>query len=203
MGVPSYKMMKAQVDEEALMAAYQRGDKDAFRRLFDRLGPRVHALFMHMFRDRATAEDLMQQTFLKIHRARDRYDPTLRVRPWVLAIAGRVGVDELRRRKVVLEEAAEEATLERADAAASLSLADRTDRLERTELQKLVHSALDRLPESQRIVIHLHRFEELTFGEIANVLGTTEGAVKLRAFRAYAQLRKVLVPMLGADREAV
>lgn len=185
------------------MAAYQRGDRQAFRRLFESLGPRVHALFMHMFRDRATAEDLMQQTFLKIHRARDRYDPNLRVRPWVLAIAGRVGVDELRRRKVVLEEAAEEATLERADAAASLSLAGRTDRLERTELQRLVHAALERLPESQRLVIHLHRFEELTFGEIAGVLGTTEGAVKLRAFRAYAQLRKLLVPILHADREAL
>ncbi len=195
--------MKAQVDEEALMAAYQRGDKEAFRRLFERLGPRVHALFMHMFRDRATAEDLMQQTFLKIHRGRDRYDPTLRVRPWVLAIAGRVGVDELRRRRVVLEESAEEAALERADAAAALSLVERTDRLERTELQRLVHAALERLPESQRVVIHLHRFEELTFGEIARVLGTTEGAVKLRAFRAYAQLRKLLVPLLGSERQAV
>ena len=55
-----------------------------------------------------------------------------------------------------------------------------------------VRAALEALPESQRAIVHLHRYEGLTFAEIARVLGTTEGAVKLRAFRAYERLRKQL-----------
>jgi RNA polymerase sigma-70 factor (ECF subfamily) len=60
------------------------------------------------------------------------------------------------------------------------------------DLQEAVRAALDRLPESQRTVIHLHRYEGMTFVEIAQVLGTTPGAVKLRAFRGYEQLRAEL-----------
>jgi RNA polymerase sigma-70 factor (ECF subfamily) len=189
------------VEEEQLMLAYLRGDERAFERLFAGLAPRVHALFMRMFRDPATADDMLQITFLKLHRARDRYDPSQRVRPWVLAIAGRVGIDELRRRKAVLEDAAEGA-LERADESAALALSRRVDRLETAELNKMVHAALERLTEAQRLVIHLHRFEELTFAQIAQALDSTEGAVKLRAFRAYAQLRKLLAPLLESERAA-
>jgi len=55
-----------------------------------------------------------------------------------------------------------------------------------------VRAAVDQLPETQRVVVHLNRFEGLTFVQIAHVLGTTEGAVKLRAFRAYERLRQLL-----------
>ncbi len=56
---------------------------------------------------------------------------------------------------------------------------------------------MDSLAESQRVIVHLHRFEELTFGEIGKVLGISEGAAKLRAFRAYEQLRKLLLDLVA------
>ena len=62
-----------------------------------------------------------------------------------------------------------------------------------------MRAALARLPDSQREVIYLHRFEEMSFAEIGAVLGTSEGAVKLRAFRGYEKLREELAPLLGED----
>jgi RNA polymerase sigma-70 factor (ECF subfamily) len=62
-----------------------------------------------------------------------------------------------------------------------------------------VRAAVDALPESQRVIVHLHRYEGLTFAEIAGSLATTEGAVKLRAFRAYGRLRKQLAAFVAGD----
>src|SRR5262245_25793154 len=83
--------------DEALMAAYQQGDRRAFERLFDRLAPRVHAFFMRSFSNPATADDLLQVTWLKVHRGRGQYRTGAPVRPWLFAIAARVRLDELRR----------------------------------------------------------------------------------------------------------
>ena len=173
------------------MSAYVAGDPRAFERLFARLGPRVHAFFLRSFRDAVVADDLLQVTFMKVHKARAQYDPDLRVAPWVFTVAARVRVDELRRRLRLPEDADEEA-LARADEQAP------RDPPPDTDLQDAVRAALDALPESQRTVIHLHRYEGMTFPEIARVLGTTAGAVKLRAFRGYETLRKELEGVLSA-----
>jgi RNA polymerase sigma-70 factor (ECF subfamily) len=176
------------------MAAYVSGDRRAFEQLFARLAPRLHRFFRRSFGAEATADDLLQQTFLKLHRARATYDPAMRVAPWAFAIASRVRLDEFRRRKRLAEDGDEEA-LARADEARAVDPpagsaldADTADAVRR---------AVDALPESQRVVIHLNRFEDMTFAEIARVLGTTEGAVKLRAFRAYATLREALAPTVA------
>jgi RNA polymerase sigma-70 factor (ECF subfamily) len=66
-----------------------------------------------------------------------------------------------------------------------------------TDVQDAVRAALERLPEGQRVVIHLHRYEGMTFPEIAQVLGATPGAIKLRAFRGYETLRKDLEGVLA------
>ncbi len=68
------------------------------------------------------------------------------------------------------------------------------------ERAERVRAALDRLPEPQRVVVHLHRFEELSFAEIGKVLGISEGAAKVRAFRAYGQLRAMLADLLAEER---
>jgi RNA polymerase sigma-70 factor (ECF subfamily) len=181
--------MTGQADEE-LMAAYVAGDAGAFERLFARLAPRVHGFFLRSFRDAAVADDLMQVTFMKVHRAREQYRNGLKVAPWLFAVAARVRLDELRRRLRLPEDADEEA-LARADEEAP------RDPPPDTDLRDAVRAALARLPESQRAVIHLHRYEGLTFPEIAQVLGTTAGAVKLRAFRGYETLRKQLEGLLS------
>jgi RNA polymerase sigma-70 factor (ECF subfamily) len=181
-----------------LMAAYASGDRRAFELLFARLAPRVHRFFVRSFGAAATADDLLQQTFLKLHKARASYQPDLKLSPWVFAIAARVRLDEFRRRKRLAEDGDEEA-LARADEAGAAARQESEPAAAATEAETraLVKSAIDELPESQRAIIHLNRYEGMTFAEIAGVLGTTEGAVKLRAFRAYGTLRARLAPALG------
>ncbi len=190
-----------------MMAAYAAGDPRAFANLFAVFGPKVHGFFMRSFRNPAVADDLLQTTFLKLHRARADFRAELPLRPWVFAIAARVRLDELRKRRRLPEDLDEEG-LARAEEAESARASVGADAdFEISERAGQVRVALDRLPESQRVIVHLHRFEGMTFAAIAETLGTTEGAVKLRAFRAYQRLRKELLPILGpttppADRVA-
>jgi RNA polymerase sigma-70 factor (ECF subfamily) len=183
--------------DEMLMAAYVAGDGRAFEQLFARLAPRLHRFFQRSFRAEATADDLLQITFLKLHKARDTYKPDMRVAPWAFAIAARVRLDEFRKRKRLAEDGDEEA-LARADEARAAETRDEggID----GDAADAVRRAVDALPESQRVVIHLNRFEGMTFAEIARVLGTTEGAIKLRAFRAYGALRAALAPLAPAGK---
>ena len=175
--------------DEELMSAYVAGDARAFEKLFARLAPRVHAFFRRAFRDEGVADDLLQVTFMKVHRARVQYRPDLKLGPWLFAVAARVRVDELRRR-FRLPEDADEDVIARADAQ------PQPDPPLDTDVKDAVRAALDALPESQRTVIHLHRYEGMTFAEIAAVLCSTPGAVKLRAFRGYETLRQRLKGLL-------
>jgi len=179
--------------DEALMTAYLHGDQAAFEKLFGRLAPSIHGFFLRAFGSRALADDLLQTTFLKVHRARRQWHRDKKLRPWLFSIAARVRLDELRRRYGLREDMGADAVEEAADRAPQ---PEAVDPAVAADLKARVHAALDRLPESQRVVVHLHRFEGLTFGEIAKILGTSEGAVKLRAFRAYADLRDQLGDLL-------
>ncbi len=175
--------------DEELMSAYVAGNARAFEGLFARLAPRVHAFFLRSFRNEAVADDLLQVTFMKVHRARAQYRPELKLMPWLFAVAARVRLDELRRRLRLPEDADEEAVA-RADEQAP------REPPQSTGLKEAVRAALNALPESQRTVIHLHRYEGMTFAEISRVLDTTPGAVKLRAFRGYETLRERLKGLL-------
>jgi RNA polymerase sigma-70 factor, ECF subfamily len=179
-----------EVNEEALMKAYVAGDAGAFERLFRSLAPAVHGFFVRSVGRGSAAEDMLQTTFLKIHAARASWRGGDRLRPWVFTIAARVRVDWLRRNgradAEVDEDCAEApASADPGEAAASEERADR------------VRGALDRLPEPQRLVVHLHRFEGLSFAEIGRALGITEGAAKLRAFRGYERLRSLLADLVA------
>jgi RNA polymerase sigma-70 factor (ECF subfamily) len=175
--------------DEDLMSAYVAGDARAFERLFARLAPRIHGFFLRSFRREDVADDLLQVTFMKVHRARQQYRPELKLSPWVFAVAARVRLDELRRRLRLAEDADEDAVARADEQCASDPPLD-------TGVRDAVRSALDALPQSQRTVIHLHRYEGMTFAEIGQVLGTTAGAVKLRAFRGYETLREQLKGLL-------
>ena len=180
--------------DEELMSAYVAGDVRAFEKLFARLAPRVHGFFLRSFRDAGVADDLLQATFMKVHRARQQYRQDRKVGPWLFAVAARVRLDELRRRGRTPESTKKNFFFDEEGEEEEIAAppADPPDR----DLQDAVRAALDALPESQRTVIHLHRFEEMTFAEIAEALGTTAGAVKLRAFRGYEKLRQRLKGLL-------
>jgi len=175
--------------DEELMSAYVAGDARACEKLFARLAPRVHAFFRRSFRDEGVADDLLQVTFMKVHRARAQYRRDLKLGPWLFAVAARVRVDELRRRFRLPEDADE-------DAIALAEAQPQPDPPLDSDVKDAVRAALDALPQSQRTVIHLHRYEGMTFAKIAQVLGTTAGAVKLRAFRGYETLREQLKGLL-------
>lgn len=184
--------------EEKLMAQYAAGDDVAFRDLFALLAPKLRAFFFRSFVDVSLAEDLTQTTFLKLHRARASYCPELPLKPWLFTIAAGVRRDELRR-LYRLRPHVGEAELERAEPQASEEVGPFRTAGASNEVEA-VRAAVNRLPESQRAVLHLHCHEELTFEQIAQVLGTTPGAVRVRASRAYERLRQGLRPA-GARRE--
>lgn len=183
--------------EESLMAAYASGDARAFEELFARLAPRVHAFFLRAFRNTTVAEELMQVTFFKLHKARATYRSGLPLRPWLFTIAARVRGDERRRRTQRPEDELDD-DLEIPQP--SSGAPPQEEALMERDLIVRVRAALDGLPESQRVVLQLHRYEELTFAQIAGVLGTTEGAVRVRACRAYESLRRLLGSALEVEQ---
>jgi RNA polymerase sigma-70 factor (ECF subfamily) len=184
--------MHGGVDEEALMEAYVAGDAGAFERLFRSLAPSIHAFLVRSVGRGAVAEDLLQTTFLKIHAAREAWNGE-RLRPWAFTIAARVRGDWYRR------QGRAELKIDGDEVVDPDPRSDPGDALIAEERAERVRAALDRLPEPQRVVVHLHRFEGLSFAEVGKVLGISEGAAKLRAFRAYGQLRALLSDLVAEE----
>jgi RNA polymerase sigma factor (sigma-70 family) len=188
--------MDQQPDEQALMAAYAAGDDSAFQPLFRALAPRLLAFFRRSMSDPALCDDLLQTTFVRLHGARHRYRPGAPVRPWVFTIAARVRIDELRRRQR-RPRGAHEGEIEQL--AAEPDPQQGAFGLDQEARLNSVRAAVDALPEAHRVVIHLHRFEGLSFADIGSALGISAGAARIRAFRAYATLRERLRPIVQED----
>ncbi len=178
------------------MLEYLSGDHRAFEQLFKRLAPKVYGFFMRSFGDAAVAEELVQTTFFNIHRSRSTYRTGMPIRPWVFTIAGHVRRDELRRRSHRREDFDEAAQVEGERLQAVESAREEADG--NSDRAVRVRQAIGRLPESQRVIVHLHRYEGLKLAEIAPIVGTTPLAVRARAFRAYERLRVELADLVGA-----
>lgn len=191
--VPSVAPSAGSERANSAMDRYARGDDAAFADVYDSIAPRVHAYLLRQIREPASAADLLQQTLLQIHRNRGRYLTGFAVLPWAFAIARRLLIDEMRRRKTdALWSARAVADDDRLTATAP------EDEVVSRELAARVSNELSRLPENQRVAFELLRLDGLSHDEAAEVLGTTVSAVKLRAFRAYSALRAALGPALDA-----
>lgn len=179
-------VVQPRTDADFAMERYAGGDTAAFGQLYDALSPRLYGYLLRQTRDRARAEDLLQQTMLQIHRARDRFIAGAEVMPWAFAIARRLLVDDIRRnRRVILSDDG--------DPDPGVSTHDRADDMVHAgELAVRVQRILEQLPHSQRAAFELIKQEGLSMAEAAQVLGTTVAAVKLRAHRAYEALRAAL-----------
>jgi len=171
----------------AAMERYAQGDESAFASVYDSVAPRVHAYLIRQTRDRVIADDLLQQTLLQIHRKRGTYAAGLPVLPWAFAIARRLYIDECRRRKTDALWSARD--VGEGDRQAWL-LPD--DEVASRQAVRLVEAELARMPGNQRVAFELLKVDGLSHQEAAQMLGTTVGAVKLRAFRAYSAIRSVL-----------
>ncbi len=178
--------VQPRTDADLAMERYAGGDSAAFAQVYDALAPRLYGYLLRQTRDRARTEDLLQQTMLHIHRARDRFIAGAEVRPWAFAIARRLLVDDIRRgRRVILSDDGDpdpgRSEEPRAD-----------DVVQAGELAIRIQTILAKLPHSQRAAFELIKQDGLTVAEAAQVLGTTVAAVKLRAHRAYEALRAAL-----------
>lgn len=175
----------AAASDEELMAAHVRGEAAAFGELFRRYAPRLGRLLARDLGRGEDARDLVQQTFLQLHRARHDFRPGARLRPWLFTIALNLKRQHFRRQGRRPEAALHP------DGDADEPVAPGGDpeaRLHDASLRK----ALDALPEPQREVIVLHWFEGLSFREIADAVGASQPAVKVRAHRGYNLLRQAL-----------
>jgi len=182
------------LDEVTLRRA-QRGDQRAWRDLIDRYQQPVHALIYRLLAGRARhrVEDLTQETFVRVLRALPRFDPAgpASLSTWILTIATRMTLNELRR--------PEAAGLEREPEAAERADVD----AERKRLGAAIAAGVAQLPDQQRAVLVLREYHDLDYAEIADVLELDVGTVKSRLSRARAALREhllVTLPELGGRR---
>ena len=173
----------AESTSEQLMERYVDGEAEAFEFLYRRVSPNLMGYLLRLTRNRERAEDLLQITFSKIHRARGSFLKGAPVLPWILAIARRSFLDERRSAQVRTEDLSPDG---------SLPEQQNEERPLPTELSDALEVALGRLPENYREAIVLTKITGLSVAEAASVLGATETAVKLRVHRGYTQLRKEL-----------
>jgi RNA polymerase sigma-70 factor (ECF subfamily) len=163
------------------MEAYVGGSLAAFDEVYRRVSPALFSYLLRLTRDRPRAEDLLQVTFVKVHRARASYIIGAPLTPWLLAIARRAFLDERRMKKSRYEDLSADGKLPEAQTSGDMVNDDVSDALAR---------ALDSLPENYRDAIHLTKITGLSLNEAADVLDTTPAAVKLRVHRGYNLMRE-------------
>jgi RNA polymerase sigma factor (sigma-70 family) len=181
------------MSDEVLMARFCQGESTAFDALFQRYARPVQGYLHRLTGSQATAEDLVQLTFLSLVRARGRFQEGSRFKPWLYAIATNAARDFQRRGRRP-EELTPEGELPVGIPAETAGPRD-------SGLESAVQRALEQLPEGQRIPILLHRFEGMSFAEVADAMGLTESAVKVRAHRGYARLRELLAGLHQETQE--
>jgi RNA polymerase sigma-70 factor (ECF subfamily) len=166
---------------EQLMVRYQSGDAAAARSLVDLMSIQLYGFFASQMGDRADADDMSQETWLRIHRVRHTYRPGEPLLPWVYAIARRVRIDGYRKRRRISSR----------EVAASDLPAIPSARNQASALPAFAE-LIAPLPESQREALTLLKVNGLTIEEVARATASTAGAVKQRVHRAYDRLRALL-----------
>ncbi|MGB6904311.1 MAG: sigma-70 family RNA polymerase sigma factor [Acidobacteriaceae bacterium] len=170
---------KQQTDEQ-LMAAFARGSTDAFSALFHRYRQPLYGFFCRRIADRSNAEELAQDTFLALLRAQNRYEATALFRTWLYAIAFRI-LQSYRRKAAF-----------RGMFGASLPPASEPATHPAIHAEIALREAMSKLDRIDREILMLREFEQLTYAEIAALLGIPVNTVRSRLFRARGALRELL-----------
>ena len=163
-----------------LLKRFRQGEPEAFEELFRQFQAEVYGWIVRIVRDPSAAEDLTIETFWRIHRARGRFDPGASFGAWARRIATNLAIDHLRqaRREVALPD--------------DLAQPGSADAIECRETRRQIAVAFRRLPLKLRVAATLSLIEEQSPQKIAEALGTSEGAVRVRVFRAVRLLREQL-----------
>jgi RNA polymerase sigma-70 factor (ECF subfamily) len=185
-----------------LMLRVGQGDAGAFEELMRRNQGRLLTVLQHLVGNRETAEDLVQEVFLRVYRARARYRPGAKFSTWLFTIANNVASNALRargRRREVnlpswLSGSWAARPLERLVQASSGQMPAR--QLDKAETRDIVRVALESLNPRQRMAVLLSKFEEMSYQDIAEAMQLSPEAVKSLLSRARGNLREVLQPYL-------
>jgi RNA polymerase sigma-70 factor (ECF subfamily) len=183
------------------MLQVRAGDAQAFEELMLRYQNRLLSLLAHLVGGRDLAEDLTQEVFLRVYRARKRYVPGAKFSTWLFTIAGNVASNALRtkarRREVNIAPRSSESgaqSLETAAADASGLMPSR--QLDKAELCDVVQQAIDSLNDRQRMAVLLAKFEHFSYADIAEVMDMSPQAIKSLLSRARCNLRDAIQPYL-------
>jgi RNA polymerase sigma-70 factor (ECF subfamily) len=172
--------MQPSAELEQLMARYQQGDPAAVTELVQRLSPQLHRFFLAQFVSRRYADDLLQETWLRIHQVRHTYRPGEPVLPWLYALARNVRVDHFRRTR---RREDRERQMEELPSIPAVQPADPHG--------PDVETMLRELPESQREVLVMLKVSGMSLEEVARATSSSVGSVKQKAHRAYEKLRRL------------
>jgi RNA polymerase sigma-70 factor (ECF subfamily) len=197
----SSAQLKLQDTDIRLMLAVQQDDASAFEKLMLRYQDRVLFLLRHLVGNRDTAEDLAQEVFLRVFRARKNYQPEAKFTTWLFTITNNVALNTLRTRhrkpEVQLGTSTnEEEPNSQKHFAEDLILASSgaipTRQLDKLEIKQMVELAIAALGKRQRAAILYHKFEGKSYQEIAEIMEMTPQAVKSLLCRARLNLRDSL-----------
>lgn len=214
----------AAASDEQQMLRLKRGDTEAFAGLVEKYRTPLVRFLYRMVHDAAVAEELAQEVFLRVYRARGRYKPSAKFTTWLFKIATNLALNSLRDGRVrhgaemPAGAAARYGTLVRTgqgevDAregsgragAPGIEVVDPRPTMEQhlieAERAQAIRRAVEELPKKQRLAVLLHKYQEMDYAAIADILGCSVSALKSLLFRAYETLRVRLQPFIG-KREA-
>jgi RNA polymerase sigma-70 factor, ECF subfamily len=183
-----------------LMLEVKAGDEMSFDLLLQRYRTPLVNFLYRMVRDVAVAEDLAQEVFIRVYRAREKYAPSAKFTTWLYRIATNLALNSIRdgrhRQMEVSIDAPSEEDVPALQIPAREMQADHA--LIERDRAALIRRAVDSLPGKQRAAVLLHKYEDMDYSEIAKVLDCSESALKSLLFRAYETLRIELAPLVGA-----
>ena len=186
------------VSDQQVVVHAQQGREDAYRELIARYERPVFSLIFRMVRDKETAEDLAQETFIKVLNNVDRYLPEFKFSSWLFKIANNITIDFLRRRQIdtISIEGAPDAVTAESKKATAIALASGGEsplqELESKELGEQIERAIGKLRPEYRACILLRHVEDYSYDEIAEIVKLPLGTVKTYIHRARAELRDAL-----------
>jgi RNA polymerase sigma-70 factor (ECF subfamily) len=191
--------------DESLMAAHVRGDAAAFGELVHRYGDGVLGYLVHMTGNRSQAEDLFQETFKRVHEKAHTFRGG-RFKSWLYTIATRAAIDSSRRRRRITMVSLDQdgdCDTEAPSPANTLSdddAKDPADELVLQEQKQQVRRAIETLPLRQRTTLVLAYYQQLSYQEVADVMGCSIGSVKTHMSRALAALAQKLPDSIGVTK---
>jgi RNA polymerase sigma-70 factor (ECF subfamily) len=176
------------------------GDDSSFDFLLRKYRSPLVNFLNRMVRDSSTAEDLAQEVFLRVYRARKQYTPSAKFTTWLFRIATNVALNSVRDTRHQKMEVSIDAPTDEGDSR-PMELRAPEKRIDEHLLERdrieTIRRAILALPEKQRAAVLLHKYEEMDYAEIARVLDCSESALKSLLFRAYENLRMQLAPLVA------